>query len=61
MLGEYDVKQIERGSLAQLYHIRIASAKYTIKIMDEDWLPSVYTVFLSLSQANARRMSHNSS
>lgn len=49
MLGEYDVNQIEHGSLAQMYHVQIASAKYTIQIMDEDWLPSVHMVFLSPS------------
>ena len=49
MLGEYDVKQIEHRSLARLYHIRIASAKYTIQVRDEDWLPSFYMVFLSPS------------
>ena len=49
MLGEYDVNQIEHRSLAWLYHNRISSAKYKIQIMDEDWLPSVYMVFLSPS------------
>lgn len=49
MLGEYDVNQIEHRSLARLYRIQIASAKYIIQIMDEDWLPSVYMIFLSPS------------
>jgi hypothetical protein len=40
MQGEYDPNQIEPKSLVQLHHIRIASAKYILQIMDKNWLPS---------------------